>query len=158
MKAKARKIRTLILTSLCLGVLGVLALSVVFGFEPSLDGLKSRLQQTFHAQLANETSHPLRVTEYRWLHKVPPRQSAEQADIYDPDSLMIDRPTLINGAIYKAGVFRFCDFVSLAVRQRADGLDEVTISGGAPLCRMLGDFGHFNSIREAFPVGPGYRP
>jgi hypothetical protein len=106
-------------------------------------------QQEIHGVIQNTTSHPVRITDYTHIFILPPHKTSLDVDVWDADSLVIDRATKIDGQMYGSGVFKFCDFGYLKLKETG-AFDEVLPNRRAVICRFLNDFHHYDSIRAAF--------
>lgn len=146
-----KKLKALFLGSLIFTVLGLLSAAVLLDQPLPSDkrSVKKMLQQYIHGSISNRTNHTIRITEYRFIHPLPAGFQSEGINIYDVDSLLIDRPTEIEGKLYTSGVFRFCDFVTLTVKSLPDR-DQVTPNQGVTICRLISDYQYYGSIEDAF--------
>ncbi len=145
--------KTVILGSLVFfGVLlGVLY--VALDLEPSmltLGRLKKFEQRFNHGEVRNLTNHSIRVTSYRYLHTVPVGETSFDVGVADADSIVIDRPTQIDGVVYKQGFFKFCDLGKMTVNS-GPTFDFVTTNRPAVVCKWIGDYDQYDKLLDAFP-------
>jgi hypothetical protein len=119
-------------------------------FSDIAKDLKELSKWKFQGEVLNKTSHDIFVTDYKYVHVIPPGESSKAVNVADVDSIVIKRPTLMNGNRFDSGVFKFCDYGKLEIRE-TDTQDQVLVNKGAFLCRLMNDFQHFDSIPDAFP-------
>ncbi len=115
---------------------------------------KKRTELILHSKknyggiIYNKTNKILKFSQDLRVQSLPPEMSTRDKGVFDADSLIINEPTYYKDDIYFKGVFKFCNLSSLEVIEN-DGALEIKAKN-AWMCKMLNDFTHYDSIKDAF--------
>jgi hypothetical protein len=140
--------QVLISTLIALVVL-VSMTAVFFAEDMNWTSLHRMQQRHFYGQLLNATNHPVKIIESKRLYPVPPWKTGLEINIHDTDGFVIDFPIQIDGKTVDKGVFKICDFAHVIIRSTPKG-DVLETNKGTVLCRLMGDYGLFDDLDEAF--------
>ena len=141
----ANAVISCVIAFLFLGIMCFVLFSDKFNYK----NIRKVEQRQFHGQILNLSQHPIRVVESKRLYTVQPGKSSLEAGVFDADGFMIDAPVTIDKDTFDAGVFKFCDFARLVIRSTPYG-DVVTTNHGTRLCKVMGDYGLYRNLNEAF--------
>lgn len=117
-------------------------------FKGYLNKVKNYSKQNVGAIIYNNTNQTLEVTDYKYIHQLPPGKSTRDIGIFDVDSLILKEPMFFEDKIYSNGVLKFCDYSRIEVNQ-SDSIPEIKAQNTL-VCKILNDFNFYNSIDEAF--------
>lgn len=96
----------------------------------------------------NNTNQTIKISDYKYIHKLPPGKSSRDIGIFDADGLIIDQPMYFEDNVNFDGILKFCDYSRLQIFEK-DGALEIQAKN-TWICRILNDFSFYNSINEAF--------
>jgi hypothetical protein len=96
----------------------------------------------------NNTSQTIKITDYKYIHTLPPGKSSKEIGIFDADGLVINQPMYCKGSIHFDGVLKFCDYAKLNLVEE-DKVIEIQVQN-VWICKILNDFDFYNSIEDAF--------
>jgi len=110
--------------------------------------MKKFSKQNVGAIVYNNTNQTLEITDYKYIHQLPPGSNSKDIGIFDADSLVINEPMYFEDKLYSNGVLRFCDYAKLEIEE-VDGIAQLKAKN-IWVCKILNDFNFYNSIEEAF--------
>jgi len=96
----------------------------------------------------NKTNQTIRITDYKYIHMLPPGKNSRDINIFDVDGLIVDQPMYFEDNIHFDGVLKFCDYSRLKLIEK-DGAIDIEAKN-VWICKLLNDFDFYNSIEEAF--------
>lgn len=142
----------LIFILMLFAVLYVLFVSQNSAFS-RLPNARDYIKNNFGGKITNQTSHAVKITEWRSVKILPAGQSSRYIGVFDADSLVIEKPAKFEENIYNSGVIKICDFADITITSKGN-TDYIESKGLTPICKFAEDYGYFPDINSAFPFNP----
>lgn len=144
-------IKKKIIIILLLFLVGLYALYNLFfdDYSSKYSNIKEFEKNICGGIVINNTSHPVKITDNVNILIIPPFKTSRNVGLFDADSIIIERPTIVRGKIYKYGVVKICDFSSIKVIS-SNGTDKIQESFLSYISDLFDRGGWYPSIKKAF--------
>lgn len=91
----------------------------------------------------NNSSHNIKVTDFRKRTVIPPGKTSRDLGVFDADIIVIDKPTIFEGKVYSSGHIKFCDLATMEVSSRKE-MDQISGSITYNFCKFFEYVGWFS--------------